>query len=82
MIGGGEIAYRETGPAIRTAGNAQMVIAMDTVEQVARSFHQAGVRLGVLYVMRYNAEIVCARKLVERDAVGCPSSSLSALQRS
>ena len=137
MIGCGEIAYRETATAIQAAGNAEMVIAMDTVEHVARSFgetyglpattrledvlehpevdtvvisvphflhlpltvqaaragkhvmvekpiavtleqademiaacHAAGVRLGVLYVTRYNAEIVRARELIEQGAVG------------
>jgi UDP-N-acetyl-2-amino-2-deoxyglucuronate dehydrogenase len=137
MIGCGEIAYRETAPAIQAAGNAEMAIAMDTVEHVARSFGEtygvpattcledvlehpdvdtvvisvphdlhlpltvraaragkhvmvekpvavtleqademiavcrdAGVRLGVLYVTRYNAEIVRAKELIEQGAVG------------
>jgi UDP-N-acetyl-2-amino-2-deoxyglucuronate dehydrogenase len=137
MIGCGEIAYRETAVAIQEADQAEMVIAMDTVEHVARSFgetfdvaattrledvlehpevdtvvisvphalhlpltvqaaragkhvmvekpiavtleqademiaacHQAGVRLGVLYVTRYNAEIVRAKALIEQGAVG------------
>lgn len=38
MIGCGEIAYKASGKAIQAARNAEMVIAMDTVPDVAASF--------------------------------------------
>lgn len=44
MIGCGEIAYSATGPAIQNAGNAEMVIGVDPVPEVAASF---GDRFGI-----------------------------------
>lgn len=41
MIGCGEIAYKATGHSIRASTNAEMVVAMDPVEEVARSFGEA-----------------------------------------
>jgi predicted dehydrogenase len=38
MLGCGEIAYKATGEAVKASSNAEMVIAMDPVEHVARSF--------------------------------------------
>jgi predicted dehydrogenase len=38
MIGCGEIAYKATGKSIQTSSNAEMVVGMDPVEYVARSF--------------------------------------------
>ncbi len=38
MIGAGEIAYKSTGKAIRNSDRTEMVVAMDVVEEVARSF--------------------------------------------
>jgi UDP-N-acetyl-2-amino-2-deoxyglucuronate dehydrogenase len=137
MIGCGEIAYGETAIAIQAADHAEMVIAMDTVQHVARSFgetygvayttrledvlerpevdtvvlsvphdlhapltaraaragkhvmvekpiactleqademiaacREAGVRLGVLLITRYDSEVARARELIGRGAVG------------
>lgn len=41
MIGCGEIAWKSTGPSISASGKAEMVVAMDPVENVARSFGEA-----------------------------------------
>ena len=38
MIGAGEIAYKSTAKAIRNSDRTEMVVAMDVVEEVARSF--------------------------------------------
>ncbi len=38
MIGCGEIAYYSTGPAIRASRSVEMVVAMDPLPEIARSF--------------------------------------------
>lgn len=67
MIGCGEIAFEATGKAIKDARNAEMVVAMDPVLDVARSF---GERFGVLYTTK--VEEVLGNGEVEAVVISTP----------
>ena len=67
MIGCGEIAYKSTGKAIAAASNAEMVIAMDTVAEVAQSF---GETYGIPSTT--NADEVFAHSEVDAVVISAP----------